>query len=53
MTTFAPPKAIISAECHLEHKQELERLASEGDRSLSHEIRRVVGEHLERETDDA
>jgi hypothetical protein len=53
MTTIAERRAIISAEVPLEHKQQLERLAAEGDRSLSHEIGRAVREHLQRETDDA
>ena len=53
MTTAAERRAIISAEVPLEHKRKLEQLAAEGDRSLSHEIRRAVREHLQLETGDA
>ncbi len=53
MNTTAERRAIISAEVPLEHKQELMRMAREGDLTLSHEIRRAVREHLQLEIDDA
>ncbi len=53
MPAFTERRAIISAEVPLEHKRQLMRMAAEGDRSLSHEIRRAVREHVQRETDDA
>ena len=54
MTAIAERRAIISAEVPLEHKHELMRMAREGDRGLSHQIRiAVVREHLESETGNA
>ena len=47
-TTLAPGKTIVSAVVTERERDELRRLAREGDRSLSAELRRAVSEHLER-----
>ena len=43
-------KAIVSAQIEATQREELQRLAAAGDRTLSAEVRRAVVEHLERET---
>ena len=40
-------KCIVSTWVHRDVRTQLERLASEGDRSLSAQVRRAVQEHLE------
>ena len=45
-------KVIISTYVDQAQRDELERLAIEGDRSLSAEIRRAVNSHLQRATPD-
>ena len=47
-TTLAPGKTIVSAVVTEQERDELRRLAREGDRSLSAQVRRAVSEHLER-----
>ena len=49
MNTAASGTTIVSAQVPVEVKNELERLAREGDRSLSAEVRRAVTRHLERD----
>ena len=39
-------RATVSAQVRPELRAELERLAREGDRSLSAEVRRAIAEHL-------
>jgi len=41
-------KRIVSAQVSQEQRQELERLAERGDRTLSAEVRRAIARHLER-----
>jgi HEAT repeat protein len=47
-TTLAQGKTIVSAVISEQQRHELVRLARDGDRSLSAEVRRAVAEHLER-----
>lgn len=46
-TTLAPGKTIVSSMIDKTQRDELLRLAREGDRSLSSEIRRALANHLE------
>jgi len=48
METETPDKCIVSTYVDQAQRDRLERLAAEGDRSLSAEIRRAVTAHLER-----
>jgi Ribbon-helix-helix protein, copG family len=48
MTTFAENKVVVSAAVEPEQREELERLAREGDRTLSQQVRIAVREHLDR-----
>ncbi len=47
MTTLAPGKTIVSAQVDEVLRDDLLKLAREGDRSLSGEIRRALTSHLE------
>ena len=49
-TTLAPGRVIVSAMLDEAQRDHLLRLAREGDRSLSAELRRAVTAHLERTT---
>ena len=49
-TTLAQGKVIVSAMLDEAQRDHLLRLAREGDRSLSAELRRAVTAHLEHET---
>jgi hypothetical protein len=51
METYTETKVIVSAAIDREQREELERLAREGDRTLSQQIRLIVRRYLER-TDD-
>lgn len=46
--TFVEPKVVVSAAVEQEQRDELQRLAREGDRTLSQQVRIAVREHLER-----
>ena len=46
--TLSEPKVVVSAAVEPEQRQELERLAREGDRTLSQQVRIAVREHLAR-----
>lgn len=46
--TLEEPKVVISSAVGPEQREELERLAREGDRTLSQQVRIAVREHLER-----
>ncbi len=41
-------KVVVSAAVDVEQREELERLAREGDRTLSQQVRMAVREHLHR-----
>lgn len=41
-------RTIVSAQVEADTRAELERLAREGDRTLSAEVRRAIAEHLAR-----
>jgi predicted transcriptional regulator len=44
------PRTVVSASVPHSWRVALERLAREGDRSLSREVKRALSRHLERET---
>ncbi len=46
-TTLAPGKTIVSSMIDKTQREELLKLAREGDRSLSGEIRRALTHHLQ------
>jgi len=46
-TTLAEPKVVVSAAIEPEQREELERRAAEGSRSLSQEIRKALRGYLE------
>ena len=46
--TFVESKVVVSAAVEQEQREELQRLAREGDRTLSQQVRIAVREHLER-----
>ena len=46
--TLAELKVVVSAAVDAEQREELERLAREGDRTLSQQVRMAVREHLHR-----
>jgi predicted transcriptional regulator len=48
MHTVEAPKVIVSAAIEAEDRAELERMATEGDRTLSQEIRRALRDYLAR-----
>ena len=48
-TTLAEPKVVISSAVEAEERAELERMAAEGDRTLSQEIRRALRDYLARD----
>ena len=50
MTTTDAPKVALCSWVDRELRQQLERLAIEGDRTLSAEIRRAVTAHIEHST---
>ena len=50
MATLAPGRTIVSAVVSEQERDELRRLARNGDRSLSAELRRAVAAYLEHTT---
>ena len=52
MRVVDEPKVIVSSAVDREERDELERLARDGDRTLSQEIRRALRRHIESERDD-
>lgn len=53
MATLAERKVVVSGTVAPSQREELERLAREGDRTLSQQVRLAVREHLERRRPDA
>ena len=47
--TLVEPKVVVSAAVEQEHREELKRLACEGDRTLSQQVRIAVREYLARQ----
>ena len=47
-TTHTEPKVVVSVAVEPALREELERLAREGDRTLSQQARIAIREHLER-----
>jgi hypothetical protein len=52
MATTSGEKTIVSAQIPLALRLGLEKLAADGDRSLSAEVRRALSAHLHQHTDD-
>jgi hypothetical protein len=52
MRTVLEPKVVVSSAVEPEERDELERLARDGDRTLSQEIRRALRRYMESERDD-
>ena len=52
MQTYTETKVNISAAVDREQREQLERLAREGDRTLSQQIRLIVRRYLERQGDE-
>ena len=50
--TLDEPKVVISSAVEPAQREELERLAREGDRTLSQQVRIAVREHLDRRRHD-
>ena len=52
MRTLDEPKVVVSSAVEPDLRAELERLARDGDRTLSQEIRRVLRAHVERDDEE-
>ena len=48
-TTTTEPRVVVSAQVPRGQREELERLARDGDRTLSQQVRIAVREHLARQ----
>jgi hypothetical protein len=53
MDTTSGEKTIVSAQIPLALRLGLEKLAADGDRTLSAEVRRALSAHLHQHTDDS
>lgn len=51
-TTTEQQGVVVSAQVSAETRRELERLAAEGDRTLSAQVRRLLQQQLDHEVDD-
>lgn len=50
MRATLDPKVVVSAAVERDQREELERLAREGDRTLSQQVRLALREYLARQT---
>jgi predicted DNA-binding protein len=52
MSAYTEPKVVVSAQLPREQREELERLAREGDRTISYLVRQAVSRYLDDRKED-